>query len=105
MDGDWFDERGLPLSPEDWQNNEGRALVLTLAAEEAGHAERAAVLMNASDRPLEFKLPGETAWQLLVDSADLEAMPHLASGKTYRVLDRGAAILITNLKQRKRHAS
>ncbi|HSC17740.1 MAG TPA: glycogen debranching protein GlgX, partial [Rhizomicrobium sp.] len=104
-DIDWFDERGLRLSPEDWQNSEGRALVLALAGEEGGHAERAAVLMNASDRPLEFELPGDTAWQLLVDSADPEAMPHLVSGKTYRVLDRGAAILITTLKQRKRHAS
>jgi len=104
-DIDWFDERGMRLSPEDWQNPEGRALVLALAAEEAGHAERAAVLMNASDGPLEFELPGDTTWQLLVDSADPKAMPHLVSGKTYRVLDRGAAILITTLKQRKRHAS
>lgn len=104
-DIDWFDERGLRLSPEDWQNSEGRALVLALAGEERQHAERAAVLMNASDRPLEFKLPGDSAWQLLVDSVDPEAMPHPVSGKTYLVLDRGAAILITTLKQRKRHAS
>jgi glycogen operon protein len=104
-DIDWFDERGARLSQEDWQNSEGRALVLSLAATKSDGAERAAVLMNASDSPLEFHLPGESEWRLLIDSADPELLPQLLTSKSYRLLDRGAAIFITSLEQRKSHAS
>src|ERR1700761_2157652 len=45
----WWDDRGLPLAPEDWDNTEGRALVLQRAARLAdGSAEVTALMMNAS---------------------------------------------------------
>jgi glycogen operon protein len=97
-DIDWFDERGLRLAPEDWENREGRALVLSLAGNSGGRSERALVLMNASDRALDFQLPAQSEWQLLIDSADPEIKPQRIATKTYRLLDRAAAILITSLQ-------
>jgi glycogen operon protein len=96
-DIDWFDERGKRLSPEDWSNNEGRALVRGLAGDGEHQPEFVLVLMNASDRPLDFALPGDYQWRLLIDSAEPEKPPEQISGKTYRLQDRAAAIVITML--------
>jgi isoamylase len=97
LDIDWLDERGQRLSPEDWSNVEGRALVMALAAAEEDQTELAAVLMNASDRPLDFHLPDERQWRVLLDSSDPEKSERNLSGNSYTLPDRAAAIVITNI--------
>jgi glycogen operon protein len=97
LDIDWLDERGQRLSPEDWSNVEGRALVMALAAAEEDKTELAAVLMNASDRPLDFHLPDERQWRVLLDSSDPQKPERNLSGNSYTLPDRAAAIVITNI--------
>ena len=101
LDIDWLDERGERLSPGDWDNESGRALVMALAGEGTEQAEMACVLMNASDTALDFHLPAGFGWRVLIDSAAPETMPQDISAPSYRLADRAAAIVITTLGSRK----
>ena len=93
-DIDWLDERYIHLAPQDWSNREGRALVLRRAAKHAeGRIEITALMMNASDRPLPFQLPGPYSWRLLVDSADPGLAPRELKDSTYTVQDRAAVVI------------
>jgi hypothetical protein len=76
---------------------------MALAGEGAGQPELAAVLMNASDTPLDFHLLDGLRWRVLIDSAAPEMMPQEIAGKTYKLADRAAAIVITTLGSRKDH--
>ena len=75
---DWFDERGQGLTPDDWQNPEGRALVLRRAWQEParkGHpappVEVTLMLINGARDPLHFVLPEpDLRWHCLIDSAE-----------------------------------
>lgn len=96
-DMDWLDERGARLSPEDWGNDQGRALAMALASNGDGAAEFALLLMNAAGNALEFALPSGFNWRLLIDSAEPNKMPHEIVEKSYRLQDRAAAIVITSL--------
>ncbi|HZZ89591.1 MAG TPA: glycogen debranching protein GlgX, partial [Caulobacteraceae bacterium] len=71
-DVDWFDERGQALSPEDWQNPEGRALVLRRAGPADDGAVRLMLLLiNGSPEPITFQLPPPHAnCRVLLDSAE-----------------------------------
>ncbi|WP_305096362.1 glycogen debranching protein GlgX [Croceibacterium aestuarii] len=93
-DIDWWDERGMPLAQEDWDNVHGRALVMRLARKmEDGRLRIIALLMNGSPDNLVFNLPPPSARRrLLIDSAH----PHLEEhdiGDSYWLLA-GAAALI-----------
>src|SRR3954453_3022101 len=101
LDIDWLDERGERLSPGDWGNEAGRALVMALAGDGARQAELVALLTNAADSPLDFVLPDGFRWRVLIDSGDPEIMPHDIMTKSYRLQDRAAAIVITTLGSRK----
>ena len=93
-DIDWLDERNLNLSPQDWANTEGRALVLRRAGlREDGRIDILALMMNAADRPLPFHLPGDFAWHLLLDTADPETPPRELAEKVYTVRDRAAVLI------------
>ncbi len=74
-DVEWWDERGEQLSPEDWQNPEGRALSMRRATcLEDGRVEAINLLLNASSDPVLFKLTRTVAQRtLLLDSARPEA--------------------------------
>jgi glycogen operon protein len=91
-DVEWWDERGQQLSPEDWQNPEGRALSMRRAVQCAnGEVEAVNLLLNAGDTPIRFTLPGPYRdRKLLVDSArpdqaeepiedEYELAPHAAA--------------------------
>ncbi len=68
-DLDWFDERGLTLSPEDWANPDGQALVMRVAGRTTGgRIQIVAILMNASADRLPFAVPGPYPWRLIADS-------------------------------------
>jgi glycogen operon protein len=69
---DWFDERGLRLSQEDWQNPEGRALMMRRAAAEGQRVLMLVLALNGSETALTYKLPNATRWRVLADSADPE---------------------------------
>ncbi|HEY3636826.1 MAG TPA: glycogen debranching protein GlgX, partial [Rhizomicrobium sp.] len=68
-DIEWFDERGTRLTAEDWQNGDGRALILYLASStEGGQSCITGLAMNASDCQLEFHLLQDVHWRMLLDS-------------------------------------
>jgi isoamylase len=93
-DIDWWDERGMPLAREDWDNVHGRALIMRLARKlDDGRLPIISLLMNSSPEALVFNLPPPSARRrLLVDSAH----PHMEEhdiGDSYWLLS-GAAALI-----------
>lgn len=66
----WWDERGIELSPSDWQNPESRVLVLRRAKVlESGRIEVTALMLNADAQAREFRLPGNYRWTIILDSA------------------------------------
>jgi isoamylase len=93
-DIDWWDERGMPLAREDWDNVHGRALIMRLTRKlDDGRLPIISLLMNSSPEALVFNLPPPSARRrLLVDSAH----PHMEEhdiGDSYWLLS-GAAALI-----------
>ena len=92
---DWFDERGQPLTPEDWQNPEGKALVMRRARLlEDGQYEAITLLMNGSQVALDFTLPGPHGYRrLLVDSADTGVGERDLDDAPLTVADRAAVLI------------
>jgi glycogen operon protein len=94
LDIEWFDERGERLSPDDWQNPEGRALLMRRARRlPDGELELIALALNGADQILSFVLPSEgLALERLVDSAD----PQAGLGPVGQTLELpgGAAVLL-----------
>ncbi|MBM7405416.1 MULTISPECIES: glycogen debranching protein GlgX [Sphingomonas] len=70
-DLEWWDEQGQPLSSDDWNNPEGRALVMRRARQlEDGRIEGMTLLLNASGDAITFTLPApDVSRTVLVDSA------------------------------------
>jgi glycogen operon protein len=93
-DIDWWDERGMRLSYEDWENVEGRALVMRLARRSAeGTIDFAALLLNSSPEPLVFNLPPPSSLRrMLIDSAHPD-LPEHDIRDSYLLMDRAAAIV------------
>ncbi|MGN8000160.1 glycogen debranching protein GlgX [Sphingomonas sp. 22176] len=93
---EWFDERGQPLSPQDWQNPEGKALIMRrtrLISE--NEFEAITLLMNGSQSPLTFELPGPHGYRrLLVDSADTGIGERDLEERSIEVQDRSAVLLL-----------
>ena len=95
LDIDWFDERGQHLTPEDWHNMEGKALMMRRVRRlPNGQLEALAMLMNASPSPLTFTLPtpGLTR-KLVIDSADPQAEER-EIGDTVEVRDRAVVLVV-----------
>lgn len=98
-DIEWWDERGEPLSDEDWGNPHGRALSMrrTIALED-GTLESVNFLLNASDDDIEFHFPRAVDERtLLIDSAspDLADIP---VGDTYLLAAHGGALVRSRTK-------
>src|SRR5690606_13566248 len=72
LDLDWYDDRGLHLSEEDWHNTKGRALIMRRARRKKdGQLEVVSLVMNGSEVKLTFKLPPPyLERRVLIDSAD-----------------------------------
>ncbi|MBV9044185.1 MAG: glycogen debranching protein GlgX [Alphaproteobacteria bacterium] len=93
-DLDWLDERDLVLSEEDWKNPEGRALVARRAAKRAdGKIEVLALLLNGGEEAMEFSLPQELDWRLLLDSAEPDKPEAALKDAAYTVEAHACAIL------------
>ena len=95
QDLEWFDERGHPLSPDDWQNPDGRALVMRRATRtDSGAVEMVTLLLNGSADPLTFQLPApEGERTVLIDSARPD-QGEVAIGDAYEVGPQ-SAVLVT----------
>ena len=93
-DVEWWDERGVMLSPEDWDNPEGRALLMRRSRRlEDGRVEAVSLVLNASEDPLTFKLPPpSTTRTVLIDSAKPDEEP-FDIDDDYLVAPQGAALL------------
>jgi len=93
-DLEWFDERGEPITPEDWNNPEGRAFVMRRARlQDDGRVETLTLLLNASPDALHFTLPPPgTSHCVLVDSAQPERAP-FDIGADYEVAPQGLVLL------------
>lgn len=90
---DWLDERGSPLSEDDWANGEARALIMRRALWDGdGKIEVLSLLLNASEKSIEFALASNWPWQLLIDTAYPERAAGPCEGATYTVEDRSAAL-------------
>src|SRR4029077_9979408 len=93
-DIDWFDERGMRLSDDDWRNVEGRALILYLSRRDGeGRAVVGALAMNASHEPLDYHLLENVRWRMLLDGADPEQEEFVLERPLYRVQVRAAVLL------------
>jgi glycogen operon protein len=98
-DLDWLDERNQLLTEEDWGNSEGRALVMRRTAElDDGSIEILALLLNGSEGPLEFTLPSEYRWQLLIDSADPTAESAPLEDPVRMVESRACTLVLARLE-------
>jgi glycogen operon protein len=92
-DIEWFDERGTRLSEQDWQNPEGRALILYLSSPtEAGSARIAALAMNASGNSLDYLLLENVRWRMLLDSGVPEREEVTLDHPVYHIEPHGAAL-------------
>jgi isoamylase len=92
-DIDWYDERGARLSQEDWQNVDGRALIMYLAEPLGdGRSRVMALMLNASDIVLHFNLMEHAQWHVLADSAAPELDETVLDGRVYTVQDHSAVI-------------
>ena len=91
---EWLDERNLALSDSDWENGEGRALVIRYSGTRPdGRIEILALLMNASDSELEFKLPGQIRWLVLLDTANIDRTMFEIESGSYPVRDHSAVLI------------
>ena len=94
-DVEWWDERGERLSDEDWQNPEGRALMMRRAIRtEMGDVEAVSLLLNASEAPITFRLPKpDTRRTVLIDSAKPD-QGEIEIDNEYEVAPQGAVLLM-----------
>ncbi|HUO92870.1 MAG TPA: hypothetical protein VMU22_08105, partial [Rhizomicrobium sp.] len=94
----WYDERGVQLSKEDWDNTQGRVLILRRAEKLAsGAVEITALMLNADSNTLQFKLPGPYSWRVLIDSGNPSAAERVVEGETLEVVGRGAVVLAAEI--------
>ncbi len=95
LDIDWFDERGEHLSDADWENAQGKALVMRRVRRcEDGRIEAVTMMMNASHEPLVFRFPPPGfARRLVIDSADPQA-PERDVGDEIEVKDRAVVLVV-----------
>ena len=94
-DIEWWDERGQRMEPADWENGEGRALLMRRAQKRAdGSVQILSLLFNASGEALTFKLPPPCiARRVLIDSAHPEAGEHTEVIEEYVLQSKAAALL------------
>jgi glycogen operon protein len=94
-DLEWFDERGMPLAPEDWDNPEGRALVMRRAERaEDGAIRFLLLLLNGHAETLLFHIPEPTAsYRVLIDSAEPQSGRRDLLHGVVEVKDRSAVLL------------
>ncbi|AUL15502.1 glycogen debranching enzyme [Bordetella bronchiseptica] len=98
---DWFNARGAPMTPADWDAPEGRLLVLRRALPDPaqpGRVDVTLLLCNAAAEPRPCVLPPPTlAWTLALDSASPEAPAAPCGGPEATVAARGVLLLTASV--------
>ena len=90
---DWLDERGNELKEDDWANGEAHALIMRRTLWDGdGKVQIVSLLLNASEKAIEFSLHSNWPWELLIDSARPERAAGPYEGATYLLADRAAAL-------------
>jgi glycogen operon protein len=92
-DAEWLDERGTALTEDDWTNGEARALIMRRAQWDGdGKIQIVSLLLNGSEKAIEFALQSNWPWEFLVDSARPERPLGPYEGATYTVEDRAVVL-------------
>ena len=94
-DIEWWDERGEQLSAEDWNNPEGRALLMRRASTlEDGQVEAVSVLLNGSDDALTFHLPPPHATRTVLIDSTRPDQGEVEFDDAYELGAHGAALVV-----------
>jgi isoamylase len=95
----WWDERGSQLAQEDWDNQDGRVLILLRATRLTDRrVEMTALMMNASSGNIAFALPGAFPWQIQFDTSDSGFESRPAEAGTYEMADRSAVLMTCEIE-------
>jgi isoamylase len=91
----WFDERGTLMTPEAWNDPEGRTLALRRAASLEGGTEISLLLINGMEEDCSFNLPAPfLPWRMVLDSAKPEAEERVVTTPTETVARHSARLLV-----------
>ena len=93
-DIEWWDERGEQLSGDDWNNPEGRALLMRRAITlESGEVEAVSLLLNASDDAISFHMPPPHADRVVLIDSTKPDQGEIAFEDDYELAAHGAALV------------
>ncbi len=92
----WYDERGVEMSTDDWNNVQGRLMVLHRAAREpGGSALILSVYFNPTGQDYDFKLPEPyRPTQLLLDSSEPAAPERPIDADVLNIKSRSVALTL-----------
>jgi isoamylase len=95
-DVSWFDEHGVPLSIEAWQDPEGRVLTLRRAGPGLdGEIDVILIMMNGSTEAVTFAPPApHLEWNVLIHSAVPDALQSALIGGEMEVQAHSVAVLL-----------
>jgi len=93
-DIEWWDERGEQLSGDDWNNPEGRALLMRRAITlDSGEVEAVSLLLNASDDAISFHMPPPHADRVVLIDSTKPDQGEIAFEDDYELAAHGAALV------------
>ena len=91
---EWWDERGNALSPEDWDNPDGRALLMRRAIRlDSGEIEAVSLLLNGSDDAITFHVPPPHATRTVLIDSTKPDQGEVTFDDDYELGAHGAAII------------
>jgi isoamylase len=95
----WFDQHGRAMTPEAWNDPEGRTLALRRAADAGdGSVEVTLLLLNADSAGHAFALPAPRLdWTLMLDSGHPDAEERPVLDEAVPVAPHGAVLLAARL--------
>ncbi|GAB3550107.1 glycogen debranching protein GlgX [Noviherbaspirillum agri] len=103
----WYDERGVEMTAEAWQNPEARALAVQRACiNDSGREERLLMLVNAAHEPISFSIPEpQRSWFLLLDTATEETVSREVKEAVIEVQGRSVVLLANYVPKALRNGS
>ena len=94
-DIEWWDERGEQLSGEDWNNPDGRALLMRRASTlDDGTVEAVSLLLNGSDDAIAFRLPPPHATRTVLIDSTKPDQDDVTFEDEYELGAHGAALVV-----------
>ncbi len=94
-DIEWWDERGEQLSADDWNNPDGRALLMRRATTlEDGSVEAVSLLLNGADDALTFHLPPPHATRTVLIDSTRPDQGEVEFDDEYELGAHGAALVV-----------